>query len=167
MQTPAFAVLPIVVIVLALFSAGCSGGKPEDRGGKSSGAAVKPALPTVTAATNALGKSVKSPFTSEASADFMRKVMETRARIDGVKKEIEARKTKLYATDPELQQSRAQLIQMQTQINTILAADSELAQLKLKRDILLTVMPTLPTRNFHPGALRDKLAKPVGPRTGG
>ncbi len=93
-----------------------------------------------------------APFSAEMSAEFMRKVMETTARIEGVKKEIAERRKVIFETNPEVKACRAQLIEMQKTISKLLDADAELAALKQDRDILWTTMPTLPRGNVQGGA---------------
>lgn len=92
-----------------------------------------------------------TPFSAEMSAEFMRKVMETSARIEAVKKEIAERKAVIFSTNPEVKAYRAKLIEMQNEINKIVDKDAELAALKLDRDILWTTMPILPRGNVPGG----------------
>ncbi len=92
-----------------------------------------------------------APFSPEMSAEFMRKVMETSARIEAVKQEIAERQAVLFETHPDVKAYRAQLIEMQKEINKILDADADLGRLKMSRDLLWTTMPRLP-RAQPPGA---------------
>ena len=85
-----------------------------------------------------------APFSAEISADFMKKVMETSAKIEAAKRQIAERQAQLYTTNPEIKSTRAQMIEGQKEINRILDADPELAELKMSRDILLSTMPALP-----------------------
>ena len=111
-----------------------------------------------TAAKETIGKEAplraaqkQAPFSAEMSAEFMRKVMEASARIEGVKKQIAARQKVIYETNPEVKVYRAQLVEMQGEINKLMDADVELVELKLNRNILWTTMPTLPRRNAQGG----------------
>ena len=70
--------------------------------------------------------------------------METSAKIEEAKRQIAERKAQLYATNPEIKSTRARMIEGQKEINRILDADQELAELKMSRDILWSTMPTLP-----------------------
>lgn len=90
------------------------------------------------------GQPKSSPFSAEISADFIKKVMETSARIEGCKKEIAERQNYLYESNPQIKAYRKQMIEMQSQINKIMEADKELADMRLNRDILWTTMPVLP-----------------------
>ena len=92
--------------------------------------------------TNAAGR--PSPFSAEISADFMKKVMETSAKIEEAKRQIAERQAQLYATNPEIKSTRTLMIERQKEINRILDADQELAELKMSRDILWSTMPALP-----------------------
>ena len=86
-----------------------------------------------------------APTVTQMNAEFMRRVMETSARIEAVRKEIGERENELSETHPKIKAMRSQMAEMQKTINRILDQDEELAQLKLKRDIVWTTMPTLPT----------------------
>jgi len=98
--------------------------------------------PVNTGGTNAMGRA--SPFSAEISADFIKKVMETSAKIEKAKRQIAERQAQLYATNPEIKSTRARMIEGQKEINRILDADQELAELKMSRDILWSTMPALP-----------------------
>ena len=124
---------------------------PQDRGQKSevSGqpnsadpAPVMFAPPGSAGGTNAAGRS--SPFSAEVGADFIKKVMETSAKIEEAKRKIAERQAQLYATNPEIKSTRVRMIEGQQEINRILDADQELAALKMSRDILWSTMPALP-----------------------
>jgi hypothetical protein len=91
---------------------------------------------------NAAGR--PSPFSAEISADFIRKVMETSAKIEEAKRQIADRQAMLYATNPEIKSTRTLMIEKQKEINRILDADQELAELKMSRDIVWSIMPALP-----------------------
>lgn len=95
------------------------------------------------------GAQKPAPFSAEMSAEFMRKVMETSARIEAVKTKIAERQKVIYDTNPDVKAYRAQLVAMQGEISKIMEADAELAELKLNRDILWTTMPTLPRGNMQ------------------
>src|SRR5450830_536872 len=92
--------------------------------------------------TNAAGRT--SPFSAEIGADFIKKVMETSAKIEEAKRQIAERQAHLYATNPEIKSTRARMIEGQKEINLILDADQELAELKMSRDILWSTLPALP-----------------------
>lgn len=98
--------------------------------------------PVSAGGTNAAGR--MSPFSSEIGADFIKKVMETSAKIEAAKRQIAERQAQLYATNPEIKSTRARMIEGQKEINRILDADPELAELKMSRDILWSTMPALP-----------------------
>ena len=92
--------------------------------------------------TNVFGR--MSPFSAEVSADFIKKVMETSAKIKEAKRQIAERQAQLYATNPEIKSTRERMIEGQKKINRILDADQELAELKMSRDLLWSTMPALP-----------------------
>ncbi len=146
---------------LLLFTTACGG----EKGAGNQTAAPAPSKPpeVATAAKTALAAKPssaataapkQSPFSAEMSAEFMRKVMETSARIEAVKKEIAERQKVIFETNPEVKAYRTRLIKMQKKINKIMAKDTELAELKLNRDILWSTMPTLPRGNVRPGTVR-------------
>ncbi|MBU0715401.1 MAG: hypothetical protein KJ964_08605 [Verrucomicrobia bacterium] len=110
--------------------------------GKTTGGPVNTGGPVITGGTNAAGR--PSPFSAEIGADFMRKVMETSAKIEEAKRQIAERQAQLYATNPEIKSTRARMIAGQKEINRILDADQDLAELKMSRDILWSTMPVLP-----------------------
>lgn len=85
-----------------------------------------------------------APFSAEVSADFIKKVMETSARIEECKKQIAERQAYLYESNPKIKGYRQEMIEMQTRINKLLENDKELAEMRLNRDILWTTMPALP-----------------------
>ena len=85
-----------------------------------------------------------SPFSAEISADFIKKVMETSAKIEEAKRQIADRQAKLYEDNPDIKSTRALMIEKQKEINRILDADRELTELKMSRDILWSTMPALP-----------------------
>ncbi len=91
------------------------------------------------------------------SAEFMRKVMETSARIEAMKKGIADREQDLYENHPEVKAMRSQMVEIQKTINRLLDEDQELARLKMDRDILWSVMPVLPkpaARTMPPGMMK-------------
>ncbi len=94
-----------------------------------------------------------TPFSPEMSQEFMRKVMETSARIEAAKQEIADRQAVIFESNPAVKAYKTQLIEMQNEINRILAGDAELAALKLNRDILWTTMPTLPRARPQGGSM--------------
>ncbi len=112
-----------------------------------------PATPTASAAT----ASQNAPMEA-MSAEFMRKVMETSAKIEAMKKEISDREHELFETHPEVHAMRSQMVEIQKTINRILDQDQELIKLKMERDILWSVMPTLPkptARSMPPSIMRN------------
>ena len=117
------------------------------------GANAAPALPT------------NAPALAEINAEFMRKVMEASAHIEAMKKEIEERENEIYRTNPRIKALQSQMIELQKTINKILDSDKELAEIKMKRDILWTTMPSLPKSNdraFPPILMRTKSPPPLG-----
>jgi hypothetical protein len=100
--------------------------------------------------TNAAGRT--APFSAEIGADFIKKVMETSAKIDEAKRQIAERQAQLYASNSEIKSIRAQMIEAQKEINRILDADPELAELKMSRDIVWSTMPALP-KGQNPASL--------------
>lgn len=107
-------------------------------------------------ATNAAGR--PSPFSAEISSDFIKKVMETSAKIEEAKREIAERQVKLYATNSQIKAYRTRMIELQKEINTILDADKELAELKMNRDLLWSTMPAMPRGREGGG----RLPRPTG-----
>jgi len=83
--------------------------------------------------------------------EFMKKVMETSAKIEEAKKQIDERVSTLYKTNPTLTASYAKMVELQKQINTLMDADAEMTAMKTKRDILWSVMPSLPKNPGMPG----------------
>jgi hypothetical protein len=145
-----FAAALAVVLALALSvraaepqSAPLSGGSPASSVSQSAPAmfASMPGGP-ITGGTNAALRA--SPFSAEIGADFMKKVMETSAKIEAARRQIAERQAQLYATNPEIKSIHARMVEGQQEINRILDADPELADLKLSRDILWSTMPALP-----------------------
>src|SRR5450759_3309544 len=63
--------------------------------------------PVNTGGTNAAGR--MSPFSAEIGADFIKKVMETSAKIEEAKRQIAERQAHLYATNPEIKSTRARM----------------------------------------------------------
>ena len=103
----------------------------------------QPATSTVEPAKN-VGHDAAKPTMEAMSAEFMRKVMETSARIEGIRKEMDDRERFLYESNPKIHALRSQIMEIQKTINGLLEQDEELAALKLQRDILWTIMPVLP-----------------------
>ena len=112
-----------------------------------------------TGGTNAAGR--MSPFSAEIGADFMKKVMETSAKIEAVKRQIAERQAQLYVTNPEIKSTRARMIEGQKEINRILDADQELADLKMNRDLLWSTMPALPKGQNPASMPRMPMAREV------
>jgi len=127
-----------MAVILALGVALCSAAEKKD-------AAAAPAPAGQMFSTNMPGGPMKpAPFSAEISADFIKKVMETSARIEECKKQIAERQAYLYESNQQIKAYRKEIIEMQTKINTLLEADKDLAELRLNRDILWTTMPVLP-----------------------
>lgn len=145
------------VAILVLGVALCSAADDKDKGKKE---ATPPGPPSGTLfSTNVSGGQAKSgPFSAEISADFIKKVMETSARIEECKKQIAERQSYLYESNPQVKTYRKQMVEMQTKINAILETDKELADLRLNRDMLWTTMPVLPKgREQHAGPPRGPI----------
>ncbi len=126
-----------------------SGTAAEPQKATTSDRQVAPVMFAPPGGTNAAGRS--SPFSAEIGADFIKKVMETSAKIEEAKRQIAERQMQLYATNPEIKAMRARMIAAQKEINQILDADQELVDLKISRDILWSTMPVLP-KGQNPGA---------------
>ena len=92
-----------------------------------------------------------TPFNVEMSAEFMRKVMETSAKIEAIKKEAAARRAEIFKTNGEIQDYQARMIKLQEQINAILSTDPELTKLEMERDIVWTTMPPMPGARMRAG----------------
>ena len=103
----------------------------------------QPAAPAVEPAKKG-GPDAQKPSMEAMSAEFMRKVMETSARIEGMRKEIAEREQVLYETNQEIKTLRSQMMEIQKTINGILDEDKDLAALQMERDMLWTIMPVLP-----------------------
>ncbi|MGI6086402.1 MAG: hypothetical protein ACOYCD_00435 [Kiritimatiellia bacterium] len=93
---------------------------------------------------------VKS-FSVEMSTEFMRKVMEISAKIESIKKQTAERRAELFETNAEIKGYKKQLVALQKKVNAILAADKELSDLEMERDIILTTMPSILTMQVRPG----------------
>lgn len=123
--------------------------------------AVAPGAPAMfvpaVGGTNVMGRS--TPFSAEISADFIKKVMETSAKIEAAKGKIAERQAQLYANDPEIKSIHAQMITLQKEINRILDEDRELAELKMNRDILWSTMPAMPHAQNPASLLRPPMAR--------
>lgn len=159
------AILGIMVMLLSITA--CTG-KKGDKKARQSASPVTPSKAPAGLTPSAGGPAMKpgtaltpesppkqAPFSPEMSAEFMRKVMETSARIEAIKKEIAERQRTIFETNPEVKAYREQMIGMQKEINRILNEDQELAELKLNRDMLWTTMPSLPKGNVQGGPLRS------------
>lgn len=143
----------MLAIVWSGWAAEQAGGQKSEVSGQRSGGGGKPNAPvmfTPAAGTNAAGRT--SPFSAEIGADFIKKVMETSAKIEEAKRKIAERQAQLYATNPEIKSTRARMVAGQKEINQILDADQELADLKMSRDILWSTMPALP-KGQNPGSM--------------
>jgi len=140
----------LVIITTFLITIGLFGTSAEEQGGKEP-ARMTPQPQGVFFTTNtADGQSQKAlPFSAEISADFVKKVMETSARIEECKREIAERQAYLYENNPKIKELRQQLIAMQLKINQIIEADKELVDMRLSRDIIWTTMPVLPKIHGH------------------
>lgn len=99
------------------------------------------------------GPGKPTPFSAEISADFIKKVMETSARVEETKKQIADRQAQLYATHPQIKAAREELVRLQKQINAELEKDEQLQELKISRDIIWTTMPSLPKPGHAPGMM--------------
>lgn len=87
----------------------------------------------------------------EMSTEFMRKVMEVSAKIDAIKKQTAKRRAELFETNAEIKSYKKQLVELQKKVNAILAADKQLSDLEMERDIILTTMPSILTMQVRPG----------------
>ncbi len=94
--------------------------------------------------TGTNGAAKASPFSAEISADFIKQIMETSAKIDDAKRAIAGRRAQLFANNPDIKAARAQMVALQRKINAILDADPELADLRISRDIVWSTMPVFP-----------------------
>lgn len=110
------------------------------------------------------GPSKATPFSSEISADFIKKVMETSARIEECRKQIAERQSYLYKNNPEIKSLRTEMTGMQEKINAILDADKELVEMRISRDMLWTTMPKLPTGRDQQGMMGPGPMGSMGPR---
>lgn len=109
---------------------------------------------------------VKGMQNSAMNEEFMQMVMEASRKIEEAKKAISDRQTKLYETNQDILKIQKQMIEMQREINTIVESDPEYSELKLKRDILATIMPDMPKSAF-PMSMPNSMGPPGGmPRPG-
>lgn len=132
--------------ILVLSVSLCSAAEKKNTGEKT----ATPAPSGQMFSTNMSGGQMRpAPFSAEISADFIKKVTETSARIEECKKQIAERQTYLFESNPQIKTYRKEMIEMQTKINAILEADKNLADLRLNRDILWTTMPVLPKAREH------------------
>ncbi|MFA7160795.1 MAG: hypothetical protein WC299_15985 [Kiritimatiellia bacterium] len=142
--------IKFTLLTACFVSIGVLGAAADEKGGKD--AAPAPAQPPgVFFSTNVpSGQAQKaSPFSAEISADFVKKVMETSARIEECKKQISERQAYLYENNPKVKALRQQMIDMQLKINKIIEADKDLADMRLSRDMIWTTMPVLPRMREH------------------
>lgn len=134
-----------LIAILALGVSFCSAADKKNAGEKEAMPAAAPVPSGQMFSTNMSGGQIKpAPFSAEISADFIKKVQETSARIEECKRQIAERQAYLFESNPQIKAYRKEMIEMQTKINTILEADKELAGLRLNRDMLWTTMPVLP-----------------------
>lgn len=137
--------VPRLIAILALGVSFCSAAEKKDAGEKEGMPAAVPVPSGQMFSTNMPGGQMKpAPFSAEISADFIKKVQETSARIEECKKQIAERKAYLFESNPQIKAYHKEMVEMQTKINTILEADKDLADLRLNRDMLWTTMPVLP-----------------------
>lgn len=149
--------------VLVLGVSLCSAAEKKNTEKKAATSAAVPASPGQMFSTNMPGGQGKpAPFSAEISADFIKKVMETSARIEECKKQIAERQAYLYESDPEIKACRKEMIEMQSKINAILDADKELASLRLNRDILWTTLPVLPKPRGQQAGPGSRMPMPGG-----
>lgn len=156
----------IVVFCVVMFFVAWTAKAEEKTSAKAKGRVVT-IVPSITkAGTNAVpALPANAPALAKINAEFMRKVMEASARIEAMKKEIEERENEIYRTNSEIKALQTQMIELQKTINEILDSDKELAEIKMKRDILWTTMPSLPKSNdraFPPNLMRTKSPLPLG-----
>lgn len=93
--------------------------------------------------------------------DFMKMVMEASSKIEAAKNAIADRQEKLNETSPVVMKIRKQMIGMQKEINNIVESDPEYSELKIKRDILATIMPGMPKSSF-PMSMPGGMGAPGG-----
>ena len=138
-----------VCAMAALLAGRLAAGEPDP-------AAAEPAAapPVFTPTPSAPGQqdAAPKPFNVEMSAEFMRKVMETSAKIEAIKKQAAERRAEIFKTNTEIQSHQKQMVALQKKINALLAADGELTGLEMERDILLTTMPAMPAARVRAGA---------------
>lgn len=150
-----------LIAIYALSAAVCSAADVKKDTEKQAATPVATPPSGMMFSTNMSGGQAKSaPFSAEISADFIKKVQETSARIEECKKEIAERQAYLYESNPQVKAYRSQMIEMQTKINQLLETDKELADLRLNRDILWTTMPVFPKgRDQRLGPPRGPIGK--------
>ncbi len=153
-----------VAVMLALGASLCSA--EGDKGpAKNESAPMAPPSGGLFAPGAPAGQPKSSPFSAEISADFIKKVQETSARIEECKKQIAERQKYLYESNPQIKAYRQQMVDMQAQINKIMEADKELAEMRLNRDIIWTTMPVMPkSRDQRSG---PGMGQMMGPRMQG
>lgn len=93
--------------------------------------------------------------------EFMQMVMEASRKIEEAKKAISDRQAKLYETNPAIIKIQKQMIEMQREINNIVESDAEYSGLKIRRDILATIMPDMPKSAF-PMSMPNGMGPPSG-----
>ncbi len=92
-------------------------------------------------------------FSAQASQEFMKRVAETSRKIEEIKAQIEARKAEIFNSNEEVKKLFEKQKELQQKINSILEQDKELSDLKIKRDILSSVMPQMMRRRSAPPVL--------------
>jgi len=132
---------------------------------------AKPAAPAAGVPTAAspsdgpAGTNAPKAFQNAAmNEEFMKMVMEASRKIEEAKKAISDRQMELYRTSPAIVKISAEMAEMQREINKIVESDKEYAELKIRRDILATVMPDMPKSSFPmamPGGMPPP--RPMGP----
>lgn len=145
-----------VLAAISLLTAGLIYAAEESDAGENAAPATPPVFaPVKSSPGQGPGKQNRpAAFNAEMSADFMRKVMETSAKIEAVKKQMADRRIELFESNPEIKACQEQMTDLQTEINSILAKDDELAKMEMERDILWTTMPPMPGARHRPGMPR-------------
>ena len=105
----------------------------------------------------------KSLQNAAMNEEFMKMVMEASSKIDAAKKAISDRQAKLYETSPAIVKIQKKMIEMQREINALVESDPEYAELKIKRDILSTIMPDMPKSAFPMSMPNGMSPRPMGP----
>lgn len=125
------------------------------------GSSVNQNVKSGVAENTTAGFPTNAPVMARMNAEFMRRVMETSARIEAIKSQITERQNQIYESNPEVKGLHSQIIEMQKRINKILNEDKELIELEMKRDVLWTIMPSLPrsrSRFFPPKMMKPSVS---------